>query len=293
LDISSEFIPDPGLFETYRCFVVDPGWDVPTHVRGVAVAPDVRSVIHHSTVYVQSPEHTELVDGFLADDDIPGYDCLNGSGLGFRTDFLLNYAPGARAYLFPGDSTREFAAGTRFVIQMHYNYLSGVQADESRLLIWQAEQPAPKSPRILMLRNINFVIPAGADSYTVEGISDVVSANTTNLGQTEQPEGYGWSIFPHMHELGSAIQVDVLRANGDQECLLDVPKWDFYWQGHYWFKDPVKLYAGDRVRVTCTWDNSRENQVIVNGRQLDPQDRGWGEGTLDEMCLGFLVMTNF
>ena len=45
------------------------------------------------------------------------------------------------------------------------------------------------------------------------------------------------------------------------------------------------------LRISCTWDNSAENQPVVAGAVIEPQDVQWGEGTTDEMCLGILLVT--
>ena len=51
------------------------------------------------------------------------------------------------------------------------------------------------------------------------------------------------------------------------------------------------LGPDDAVRLSCRWDNSPENQPIVDGVALEPRDVSWGEGTTDEMCLGNLYIT--
>jgi hypothetical protein len=86
----------------------------------------------------------------------------------------------------------------------------------------------------------------------------------------------------HMHELGSIGRVAVLRENGETECLLNIPRWDFHWMAEYYFDTPVHLAPGDRLYVECHWDNSETNQKIVNGVRQKPRDLQWG--TDDEMC---------
>jgi hypothetical protein len=46
---------------------------------------------------------------------------------------------------------------------------------------------------------------------------------------------------------------------------------------------------GDRLRIECHWDNTLDNQPIVDGEPLQPVDLNWGEGTTDEMCVGFFL----
>jgi hypothetical protein len=73
---------------------------------------------------------------------------------------------------------------------------------------------------------------------------------------------------------------------GKQECLVDVPKWDFHWQLDYMLAEPIAGPA--QVSTTCVWDNSAENQPTINGMKLSPRQVNFGEASLDEMCLHYI-----
>ena len=90
---------------------------------------------------------------------------------------------------------------------------------------------------------------------------------------------------------GHLTRVWVERQGGEEECLLDIPRWNFGWQRSFGLKQPVTLYSGDRLGLECTWDNSPDNQLIVGGEKLPPRDVNWGDGTQDEMCLGIFYIT--
>jgi hypothetical protein len=91
----------------------------------------------------------------------------------------------------------------------------------------------------------------------------------------------------HMHQLGVSGSLEIIRASGEEECLLGINDWDFNWQLAYRFKSPVLLNPGDRLRLTCTWDNTAGNQPTGE----PPRDLNWGDGTYDEMCLGVMYMS--
>jgi hypothetical protein len=94
-----------------------------------------------------------------------------------------------------------------------------------------------------------------------------------------------------MHTLGKTMRSEIWRADGQTACMLDIHDWDFSWQGSYLFEDPVRFEPGDELWMGCTWDNSPENQAVVNGMMQTPVDVSWGEGTRDEMCLGGFYVT--
>jgi hypothetical protein len=53
----------------------------------------------------------------------------------------------------------------------------------------------------------------------------------------------------------------------------------------------VRVGPQDTLELRCAWDNSAENQPVVDGAPLSPTDVAWGEGSTDEMCLGILYVT--
>jgi hypothetical protein len=278
--------------DDYRCLIVDPGWTSARNLRGVAVRPGNDAIVHHAIVFVQLPAQAQAVDDLDAAEEGPGYTCFGGSG--FTGGFALGgFVPGAPTRGLPGGATVTLPAGTRFVIQMHYNFLNGAGADNTELAFYEVDAPSGVRTASVVLVNRGFTIPAGDAAYTVTGESAIregAPVGMTALGALQGAPGRAWGVGAHMHTRGKAIRVDLLR-DGGEECLLDIPAWDFHWQGQYRFMEPLDLVDGDRLRITCTWDNSPGNQPVVGGEQLPPTEISWGEGTLDEMCLGSVQMT--
>ena len=68
-----------------------------------------------------------------------------------------------------------------------------------------------------------------------------------------------------------------------------IDDWNFHWQGSYGFTRPEILRRGDQLSVECHWDNTQANQPIIDGTPKPPANVTWGEGTNDEMCLGFFL----
>jgi len=96
----------------------------------------------------------------------------------------------------------------------------------------------------------------------------------------------------HMHTLGRSGQIGIVRAGTTTpEPLLDIPDWSFEWQETFRFREPVRLNPGDQLFVECHFDNTADNQNVVNGVKLPVRDVNWGENTTDEMCLGNVLAT--
>jgi hypothetical protein len=95
------------------------------------------------------------------------------------------------------------------------------------------------------------------------------------------------AVAPHMHLLGRKIKLEMEGRNGTTP-LIYIDDWDFNWQGFYEFTEPVRFPALSKLRLTCTYDNT-ENNPRNPSNPL--KTVGWGEGTEDEMCLGFFGVT--
>jgi hypothetical protein len=87
----------------------------------------------------------------------------------------------------------------------------------------------------------------------------------------------------HQHTLGTRNKLSVIRADGE-DCLLEIPRWDFNWQGTYELGAATTVHPGDRVRLECHWDNSAANQPIVDGVQPDRRRTSAGARTPATRC---------
>lgn len=116
---------------------------------------------------------------------------------------------------------------------------------------------------------------ASLDDFASQDAGNVVSTCDYTVPQ----DAWAVGATGHMHELGTAFNLTRNPDTDDAQILLDIPAWDFHWQGSYQYVEPIRLNAGDIIRMTCVWDNSEGDRYVV-----------WGEGTEDEMCLGAVTL---
>jgi hypothetical protein len=95
---------------------------------------------------------------------------------------------------------------------------------------------------------------------------------------------------PHMHLLGRTLSITLNPGKASEKVLLDVKNYNFDDQSATVLKTPVKVVAGDTIRVKCTFDPTLR-QKIPQLKQLAPRYVTWGEGSSDEMCLGVIAAT--
>ena len=274
------YMPSDERPDDYRCLILDLDFDTDTYIVGTNVAPDQVPIVHHVLVYVIPPNEVAEMQQIDADEPGPGYTCYGTPRTSGVPSPIAAWVPGMGPQMLPDDSMYFLPAGSKLVMQMHYNVLSTPPAaDQTALHLYTADVPRASVLESLPQVQLNLTIPAGDPAVEI----------TKLLPYRNATPGVAVGAAPHMHILGTAIKVQLMRANGDTECVIDLPKWDFNWQQNYRFVEPLEVQQGDTFKLTCMYDNSAENQPVVNGTQLTPRDVHWGDGTLDEMCLNFIM----
>ena len=289
-----------GRPDDYRCFVID--WPEATdkYVTGFRVVPGNEKVVHHVIAYLARPERVaDVVAQDLADPG-DGYACFGGPGSGVR-EWLGGWSPGGVGAMYPQGTGLHVPAGSKVVLQMHYNLQSGVvdKVDHTQMELALADTVEKRAVLFLWtnpdwVRGTGMQIPAHQADVT-HGFAFDPSPALSSLTGGAIPSNTGMTLYSaslHMHLLGRAARLEILRGDGvNKECLLDIPRWDFHWQRSYGFQAPKRFNRGDRLNVRCWWDNSAEGQPLVGGVKQQPRDVSWGEGTGDEMCLGVMYAT--
>jgi len=274
--------------DEYRCFVIDPQLTSTFNLIAAGVISTNPAIVHHTIIYAQLPAAQTAVDVLDAADPLPGYECFGGPSFAGAIPVAAS-AVGSLPKAFPNGSGAPLPAGTRWVVQVHYNYDSSRGSNRIAVEAWSAPS-LTQVPHGLSAANYTFYIPAGAIGVTATAEGDIVASP---IGGAQTRPGYLWSVFPHMHQIGSSISIELVRMSGEKQCVINIPKWDFHWQGSYLFTQPNKVNAGDQLITTCVWDNSPQHQPLVDGVPQQPRDVYFGEGSTDEMCLTGYVLTDF
>ncbi len=286
--------------DDYRCFVLDWPETEDKYVTGFRVVPGNAKVVHHVIAYLAAPERVAAVMAEDAADPGDGYRCFGGPGAGVR-EWIGAWAPGGVGSMYPADTGLLIPRGSKVVLQVHYNLQPGVADKTDSTQIDLALADTVKRRAVLFLwTNPDWVEGKGMQIPAFD--ADVQHAfafdPTPYMGALTRgaiPSGVGVRLYSasiHQHLLGKSARFEILRGDGvTKECLLDIPRWDFHWQRSYGFKQGKVLRPGDRLSITCRWDNSAEGQPTIAGVKQTPKDVKWGEGTGDEMCLGVVYAT--
>ena len=303
--------------DDYRCFLLDPKLGENAFLTGVDVLPGNPAVVHHVILFQVPPDEVANAEATDATDKGEGWTCFGGSGVGGPGESLDSapwigaWAPGGGGTVHRKGFGVPLAAGTRVIMQVHYNLLAGSEPDTSAARLRLAPGSAGLKPLETVLLPAPVELPCrpgktGKLCDRAAAVKDVKArfgegpgsqgdllhllCGAGDIGPVQtcsRPADRAMTIRAaagHMHLLGRSISVAV---NGRK--VLDIPVWDFDDQKSRPVK-PVKVKPGDTLTVTCRHDQSLRDRLPA----FDGQEERyvvWGEGTTDEMCLGILLVT--
>ncbi len=283
--------------DEYRCFVLDWPATATKFVTGFRVNPGTASIVHHVIAFVGGPSSAAEYQSRDHADGRPGYACFGSPGS--QPNWIGSWAPGGTGFDFPAGTGIKVEPGSKIIVQVHYNTLNIDPAPDLTSLDLKLDDSVAKEAVALFWADPDWVgnktmsIPSG-DADVVHSFSIDPTPYMGYLTQGVVPTGSDFTIYLstlHMHTRGSRARLEIERAAGSNECVLEIPHWDFHWQSGYEFETPKIFHPGDKLKLECHWDNSAGHQPIVNGKPLTPPDLNWGENTTDEMCLGVMYVT--
>jgi len=306
--------------DDYRCFLLDPKIATDSYVTGFDVKPGNPDVVHHVILFRVPPDQVAAAE--QRDDETPGqgWTCFGTSGTGSGggiddAPWLGAWAPGGAEQLYGAGLGEELDAGSRIVMQVHYNLAAGVAPDTSAAMLRVTEDPTTTVLETKLLP-AQVELPCRPGKATgklcnrAEAMKDLVArfgpagrtADFLHLLCGSTPPGPVQSctrevegtetirgVAGHMHLLGKSIRIETNPGTPRAKVVLDVPVWDFDNQRSRPTK-PITLKKGDTIRVTCTHSQDLRDHVPAFAGQPD-RYVAWGEGTTDEMCLGILLVT--
>jgi hypothetical protein len=262
LSMSKSFTP-PVNRDEYRCFSLPATNGVEKWISTIDFRPGDPTTVHHIVVFLDTKGVSASMDR-----DGNGFQCFGGAVFD-GVDLIGAWSPGARPIPVPEGSGVRLPARSRVVMQVHYHpHRAIVVPDRTEMGIYFATGEVTHPMYYEILANTSLAIPAQATNYRVEATA-VLEQGIHLI-----------SVYPHMHLLGRSMNIDATLPDGTLLCLIQVPQYEFNWQGAYVFKSPVALPAGTRIHVEGRYDNPTDSVVR------------WGEATTDEMLVaafGFSV----
>ena len=210
----------------------------------------------------QGTHHAVLTVASLANGPLGDYDCEAGS-----LDYRMIYASGVGTpdYAFPEGIGIRIPSGYYLNLNLHlFNLTEGDMSGESGVLIKEIDEADLTDEAEMVFGGTqNITIPSGGATHSASGGCEM-DAPATLL-----------SLWPHMHQLGTASRTVLTRDNVPQ-TLFDEP-YSFAEQTFYEPQAPVELLAGDQLMVTCDYVNNTGDTVY------------FGDSSTQEMCFTGMI----
>ena len=252
LSVPAFTIPATGVVEYQHPWITNPltegKW-----LRASTIKVTARQGVHH------------VLTGFIADPPAAGQQAFEnkwGASVG-------SYAVGAESEIAPKDAGTYIPAGGGIGFQTHYTPFGKEQTDTTQIALYfykDSEKPDLVMHNSQIVNNA-IVLPPN-DGHHEE------------VAYLEFPkDALLYSAFPHAHYRGASSDVWIRYPDGKEKLLLALPHYEFNWQRHYTFAEPIKVPAGSKLIAHYVYDNSKRNP-----HNPDPSKQVvWGDQSWEEM----------
>ena len=255
----------------YRYTKVDLGLTEDKWLRGSQFLPSEPTVMHHmlNTVSLPGERNMNLLGA-------------QGEGQGDMNYASVSaYVPGGDPDYYDENTGGLLRAGSIVNLQLHYTPDGTARTDKARIGLYFHDEGVVPEERM-----------AGDCACIFPNNWQTIPAFDPNFVQTAEvvlkPDINLHTFLPHMHFRGKSMKATAIYADGTEEELIDIPKYDYAWQLSYTWKEPKFIPAGTRLFVEGAFDNSADNPM-----NPDPsRDVPWGQMSEDEMFFGAFTWKN-
>ncbi len=252
LEVPNYTIPATGVVDYQHPWVANPltqgKW-----LKASTIKVDARQAVHH------------VLTGFMNDapkEGQPAFENRWGASVG-------SYAVGAESEVAPDDAGTYIPPGGAIGFQNHYTPFGKEVTEHTKIGLY-FYKPG-ETPDIVMhnaqIVNNAIVLPPN-DGHHQE------------VAYMEFPkDALLYSAFPHAHYRATSSDLWIQYPDGKKKLLLTLPRYDFGWQGHYNFAEPIKVPAGSKLIAHYVYDNSKSNPHNPDASKTVV----WGDQSWEEM----------
>ncbi len=260
--------------DLYRCFIVPTAYGEDKFINQIEVFPNNRNIVHHILLYYNVSQ--DPINEENADPDY-GYNC--GGSLEDGDHILIGeWVPGSRPWTLPEGTGIRIPENATLVMQVHYPDGSDGQTDFITININWEDSPNPREV---------------FQDQTLDHIADIQNGPLFLLPYETKtfhekfvlPEARTFlGTAPHAHLICTKMWSYAVLPSGEVINMVEIPNWDFDWQGMYYYPEPIILPAGTELHGYARYQNDNDNP---NNPNNPPTWISLGEDTEDEMMIFF------
>ncbi|MBC7873024.1 MAG: T9SS type A sorting domain-containing protein [Ferruginibacter sp.] len=271
--------------DVYQCFVLPLRLNNGRYVSAVEVVPGNSSIVHHVLVYQDTTANHAAQ---ILDNASPGPGYTSFGGIGINSPILIDaWVAGTSVKKLPSIFGKRIYTNSDIVVQVHYPAGSSGRLDSTKVRLYYNSNPLPREVRIepILYHNAPVLVngPLSIPANTIKTFEERFALPSFFKASV-------LTVAPHMHLVGQSIKSYANKPNGDTIRFIDIPHWDFHWQGQYYFQRPVIVEGGSTLRAFATYNNTASNPHNPNS---PPQTVNLGEATTDEMMLVYFAFTQY
>lgn len=254
--------------DIYRNFVIRTGMKKQRWLKAIDFRPSSPEVVHHAIFFIDGDGSARRVDD--ADDEIGFAEMPVGESSG-RT--VGAWVPGTQPRPLPEGLSHTLAAGSDFVVQIHFHLSGKVEREQSVVGLYFDDKPPVKPFTSIQLPPV-FGAFSGLDLQP--GEDHLVISDSFTL----PVDVHAFGVQPHSHYRGKSLRLTADLPDGKSLTLLNIPEWDMNWQEEYRFTEQQFLPGGTRLTSQVVWDNSKDS---TRNPIVPPVRVRWGLESYDEM----------
>ena len=255
----SNAIPSTGVMDyIYEDVALD--FDGDQWLRAIETRPGDESVLHHLMVFVTAPDE----DFWGEERELPVV----------SRRFVEGYAPGPHRLIEFDEGTGVLIPqGHKLSLQFHYVTNGQSTVDETELGLYFAAPDDSLVERRALAVGAHFELPADVANFPLTAETEI----ETDIIVT--------GVRARMSYRGKKMRFVSVDPNGGERILFSVPAYNYGWQPHYLFDEPVAIAAGSRLRVEGALDNSLSNPTNPDSSRTV----AWGLESWEEMFTGYFT----
>jgi hypothetical protein len=270
--------------DEYRSFVIHSGISTDKFLNEIEYLPGNGAIVHHVVLYKDPSNYSDSLDNL---DTIAGFSSYGSVAVSPNATFLGAWAPGSGIFKIPTNFGIRVDANSDYVVELHYAPGSAGQTDSTVLHLKYTTYSPIREVYIDPILN-HFL------SMTNGPINIAPNTIVTYYERELIPFGSDFSIlavFPHMHKVGASFKIwNYVPATHDSVPIIEIPKWDFHWQGFYTNQRIMKIPGNSKLEAKAQYDNTSANH---DNPYSPPQRILSGEHTTQEMMIAFFAYTEY
>jgi tetratricopeptide (TPR) repeat protein len=252
--------------DIYRNIIVPVPLSAGKFVEGLEFHAESKA-IHHVFVRMDRSGQARRLEG---KDGQPGFDGMDVPiNVEAPGGYFLSWQPGKVPSRAPHGLAWRIEPGTDLVLQIHMRTTGKSETVLPHVGLYFTDIAPTNTPAKISLSSTSIDIRAGETNYMVED-SYLLPVDVQLL-----------AVNPHTHYLGKELEGFALLPDGSRKWLLEIPNWDFNWQGDYQLAEPMFLPKGTTVSMRYHFDNSTNN---VRNPNQPPKRVQYGPQAADEMA---------